>query len=193
MSRAQRILAVIVGLITGVLLRESCGAMVHAARAGGRAIPELWPLAAARRQLRPSPRDRVPGAAAGRGRAKRPSPRRGCDRRRPGGRTMTAAPPADRAAASRRISVARSVRSWPRSCVLHAPNRSTSRTTRNVDGSSQPGDGRQERSAGGRNHKDALVGSMVWSTTATSSAQRVSRSTSSRSRALNASIVLAAL
>jgi hypothetical protein len=35
---------VIVGLITGVLLMESYGAMVHAARAGGRAIPELWPL-----------------------------------------------------------------------------------------------------------------------------------------------------
>jgi hypothetical protein len=44
MSRAQRILAVIVGLITGVLLMESYGAMVEAARAGGRAIPELWPL-----------------------------------------------------------------------------------------------------------------------------------------------------
>jgi hypothetical protein len=44
MSRAQRILAVIVGLITGVLLIESYGAMVEAARAGGRAIPELWPL-----------------------------------------------------------------------------------------------------------------------------------------------------
>jgi hypothetical protein len=44
MSRAQRILAVIVGLITGVLLMESYGAMVTAARAGGRAIPELWPL-----------------------------------------------------------------------------------------------------------------------------------------------------
>jgi hypothetical protein len=43
-SRAQRILAVIVGLITGVLLMESYGAMVEAARAGGRAIPELWPL-----------------------------------------------------------------------------------------------------------------------------------------------------
>jgi hypothetical protein len=42
-SRAQRILAVIVGLITGVLLIESYGAMVTAARAGGRAIPELWP------------------------------------------------------------------------------------------------------------------------------------------------------
>jgi hypothetical protein len=44
MSRAQRILAIIVGLITGVLLMESYGAMVEAARAGGRAIPELWPL-----------------------------------------------------------------------------------------------------------------------------------------------------
>jgi hypothetical protein len=44
MSRAQRILAVIVGLITGVLLVESYGAMVDAARTGGRAIPELWPL-----------------------------------------------------------------------------------------------------------------------------------------------------
>jgi hypothetical protein len=43
-SRAQRILAIIVGLITGVLLMESYGAMVTAARAGGRAIPELWPL-----------------------------------------------------------------------------------------------------------------------------------------------------
>ena len=44
MSRAQHILAVIVGLITGVLLMGSYGAMVEAARAGGRAIPELWPL-----------------------------------------------------------------------------------------------------------------------------------------------------
>jgi hypothetical protein len=44
LSRAQHILAVIVGLITGVLLMESYGAMVDAARAGGRAIPELWPL-----------------------------------------------------------------------------------------------------------------------------------------------------
>ena len=44
MSRAQRILAVIVGLITTVLLMESYGAMVTAARTGGRAIPELWPL-----------------------------------------------------------------------------------------------------------------------------------------------------
>jgi hypothetical protein len=43
-SRAQHILAVIVGLITGVLLMESYGAMVEAARVGGRAIPELWPL-----------------------------------------------------------------------------------------------------------------------------------------------------
>jgi hypothetical protein len=44
MSWAQHILAVIVGLITGVLLMESYGAMVDAARADGRAIPELWPL-----------------------------------------------------------------------------------------------------------------------------------------------------
>ena len=44
MSRAQHILAFIVGLITAVLLMESYGAMVTAARAGGRAIPELWPL-----------------------------------------------------------------------------------------------------------------------------------------------------
>jgi hypothetical protein len=44
MSRAQHILAIIVGLITGVLLMESYGAMVEAARAGGRTIPELWPL-----------------------------------------------------------------------------------------------------------------------------------------------------
>jgi hypothetical protein len=44
MSRAQHTLAVIVGLITGVLLIESYSAMVEAARAGGRAIPELWPL-----------------------------------------------------------------------------------------------------------------------------------------------------
>jgi hypothetical protein len=44
MSRAQHILAAIVGIITGVLLLESYGAMVDAARAGGRAIPELWPL-----------------------------------------------------------------------------------------------------------------------------------------------------
>jgi hypothetical protein len=41
---AQLIVAVIVGLITGVLLLESYGAMAEAARAGGRAIPELWPL-----------------------------------------------------------------------------------------------------------------------------------------------------
>ena len=34
----------IVGLITGELLVESYGAMVTAARAGGRVIPELWPL-----------------------------------------------------------------------------------------------------------------------------------------------------
>ncbi|HEX8859112.1 MAG TPA: hypothetical protein VGC06_08485 [Actinomycetes bacterium] len=44
MSRAQRILAGIVAIITAVLLLESYGAMVTAARAGGRAIPALWPL-----------------------------------------------------------------------------------------------------------------------------------------------------
>jgi hypothetical protein len=38
----------------------------------------------------------------------------------------------------------------------------------------------------GRSHSDALVGCMVWSTTASSSAVRVSRSTCWRSRALNA-------
>jgi hypothetical protein len=44
MSRAQRSIAVIVAVITAVLLVESCGAMVDAAREGGRAIPVLWPL-----------------------------------------------------------------------------------------------------------------------------------------------------
>jgi hypothetical protein len=44
MSRAQHVIAAIVGVITAVLLLESYGAMVDAARAGGRAIPELWPL-----------------------------------------------------------------------------------------------------------------------------------------------------
>jgi hypothetical protein len=44
MSRAQRIIAAIVAVITAVLLAESYGAMVTAARTGGRAIPELWPL-----------------------------------------------------------------------------------------------------------------------------------------------------
>src|SRR5215510_698127 len=44
MSRAQRIIAAIVAVITAVLLVESYGAMVDAARTGGRAIPELWPL-----------------------------------------------------------------------------------------------------------------------------------------------------
>jgi hypothetical protein len=43
-SRAQHFLAGIVIVITTVLLVESYGAMVDAARAGGRAIPELWPL-----------------------------------------------------------------------------------------------------------------------------------------------------
>jgi hypothetical protein len=44
MSRAQHFLAGIVLVITAVLLLESYGAMVDAAREGGRAIPELWPL-----------------------------------------------------------------------------------------------------------------------------------------------------
>jgi hypothetical protein len=44
MSRAQRIIAAIVAVITLVLLVESYGAMVDAAREGGRAIPVLWPL-----------------------------------------------------------------------------------------------------------------------------------------------------
>jgi hypothetical protein len=43
-SAAQRIIAAIVAVITAVLLVESYGAMVAAARAGGRAIPALWPL-----------------------------------------------------------------------------------------------------------------------------------------------------
>jgi hypothetical protein len=44
MSRAQHLLAGIVAVITAVLLLESYGAMVDAAREGGRAIPALWPL-----------------------------------------------------------------------------------------------------------------------------------------------------
>jgi hypothetical protein len=44
MSRAQRVIAAIVAVITAVLLIESYGAMVDAARVGGRAIPALWPL-----------------------------------------------------------------------------------------------------------------------------------------------------
>ena len=44
----------------------------------------------------------------------------------------------------------------------------------------------------GRSHRNAVVGCIVWSTTASSSADRVSRSTCSRRRAPNASIVLAA-
>ena len=44
MSHAQRFIAAIVAVITTVLLVESYGAMVTAARAGGRAIPALWPL-----------------------------------------------------------------------------------------------------------------------------------------------------
>jgi hypothetical protein len=43
-SRAQRVIAAIVAVITAVLLVESYGAMVDAAREGGRAIPALWPL-----------------------------------------------------------------------------------------------------------------------------------------------------
>jgi hypothetical protein len=43
-SRAQRVIAAIVAVITAVLLVESYGAMVTAAREGGRAIPVLWPL-----------------------------------------------------------------------------------------------------------------------------------------------------
>jgi hypothetical protein len=43
-SRAQRVIAAIVAVITAVLLVESYGAMVDAARVGGRAIPALWPL-----------------------------------------------------------------------------------------------------------------------------------------------------
>jgi hypothetical protein len=43
-SRAQRSIAAIVAVITAVLLVESYGAMVTAARQGGRAIPVLWPL-----------------------------------------------------------------------------------------------------------------------------------------------------
>jgi hypothetical protein len=46
--------------------------------------------------------------------------------------------------------------------------------------------------AAGRSHKDAVVGCIVWSATASSSADNVFRSTSSRSRRLNASTVLAA-
>jgi hypothetical protein len=44
MSRAQRIIAAIVAVITAVLLVESYGAMVDAAKVGGRTIPALWPL-----------------------------------------------------------------------------------------------------------------------------------------------------
>jgi hypothetical protein len=43
-SRAQHFLAGVVAVITAVLLLESYGAMVDAAREGGRAIPALWPL-----------------------------------------------------------------------------------------------------------------------------------------------------
>ena len=50
----------------------------------------------------------------------------------------------------------------------------------------------QERTADGRSHSDTVVGSIVCSTPASSSAESVSRSTWSRRRALNASTVLAA-
>jgi hypothetical protein len=46
---------------------------------------------------------------------------------------------------------------------------------------------------GGQSHKETVVGSIVLSTTLISSAASVSRSTSWRSRALNAWIVRAAL
>jgi hypothetical protein len=46
--------------------------------------------------------------------------------------------------------------------------------------------------AGGRSHSDDVVGSTVWSTTISKSVVKVSRSTWSRSRTLNASIVRAA-
>jgi hypothetical protein len=43
-SRAQQVIAAVVAIITLVLLIESYGAMVDAAREGERAVPELWPL-----------------------------------------------------------------------------------------------------------------------------------------------------
>jgi hypothetical protein len=49
-----------------------------------------------------------------------------------------------------------------------------------------------ERSVGGRIQSESMVGSMVWSATVTSSAESVPRSTSSRRRVLNASMVWAA-
>src|SRR5215208_4093930 len=49
-----------------------------------------------------------------------------------------------------------------------------------------------QRRPASRSHRDALVGSTVWPATASNSPVRVSRSTSSRSRALNAWMVLAA-
>jgi hypothetical protein len=52
--------------------------------------------------------------------------------------------------------------------------------------------GSAARSAEGRSHSEALVGSIDRLTTASSSAVKVSRSISSRSRLLNASIVSAA-
>jgi hypothetical protein len=50
----------------------------------------------------------------------------------------------------------------------------------------------EEACAEGRSQIETWVGSMVWSTTASSSADSVSRSSSARSRALKASMVLAA-
>jgi hypothetical protein len=52
--------------------------------------------------------------------------------------------------------------------------------------------GRRTRSVEARSQSDALVGCIVWLTTASSSADSVSRSISSRRRALNAAIVWAA-
>jgi hypothetical protein len=52
--------------------------------------------------------------------------------------------------------------------------------------------GRRSRSVEARSQSDALVGCIVWLTTASNSADSVSRSISSRRRALNAAIVWAA-
>jgi hypothetical protein len=51
---------------------------------------------------------------------------------------------------------------------------------------------RARGAAGGRSHSEARVGCIVWSTTASNSAARASRSTWSRSRTTNASTVRAA-
>jgi hypothetical protein len=55
-----------------------------------------------------------------------------------------------------------------------------------------PPGARTGRPSEGRSHSDPAVGCMVWSTTASSSAVKVSRSTSWRSRALKAAMVWAA-